>query len=78
MNTHSYLRAYMAGISVPTPLLLVALLLFSIARFVYNAPVPVELSVYRAKRLLKSFAYPLVVTFRHFLNLISFHSRPDP
>ena len=42
MNTHPYLRAYMAGISVPTPLLLVALTLFSIARFVYNVPVPVE------------------------------------
>jgi hypothetical protein len=32
----------MAGISVPTPLLLVALTLFSIARFVYNVPSPVE------------------------------------
>ena len=42
MNDHPYLRAYMAGISVPTPLLLVALTLFSIARFVYNIPVPVE------------------------------------
>ena len=42
MNAHPYLRAYMAGISVPTPLLLVALTLFSIARFVYNVPVPVE------------------------------------
>ena len=42
MNAHRYLRAYMAGISVPTPLLLVALTLFSIARFVYNVPVPVE------------------------------------
>jgi hypothetical protein len=42
MNTHPYLRAYMAGISVPTPLLLVALALFSITRFVYNVPVPVE------------------------------------
>jgi hypothetical protein len=42
MNNHPYLRAYMAGISVPTPLLLVALTLFSIARFVYNIPVPVE------------------------------------
>ena len=39
---HPYLRAYMAGISVPTPLLLVALTLFSIARFVYNVPIPVE------------------------------------
>ena len=39
---HPYLRAYMAGISVPTPLLLVALTLFSIVRFVYNVPIPVE------------------------------------
>jgi len=42
MNNHPYLRAYMAGISVPTPLLLVALTAFFIARFVYNIPVPVE------------------------------------
>ncbi len=42
MSNHPYLRAYMAGISVPTPLLLVALTLFFIARFVYNIPVPVE------------------------------------
>jgi hypothetical protein len=32
----------MSGISVPTPLLLVALTLFSIARFVYDVPIPVE------------------------------------
>ena len=42
MNNHPYLRAYMAGISVPTPFLLVALTSFSIARFVYNVPIPVE------------------------------------
>ena len=42
MNNHPHLRAYMAGISVPTPLLLVALTLFSIARFVYDVPIPVE------------------------------------
>jgi len=42
MNHHPYLRAYMAGISVPTPLLLVALTLFTVARFVYNIPIPVE------------------------------------
>jgi hypothetical protein len=42
MNNHLYLRAYMAGISVPTPLLLVALTLFSLARFVYDVPIPVE------------------------------------
>jgi hypothetical protein len=32
----------MAGITVPTPLLLVALTLFGVARFVYNVPIPVE------------------------------------
>ena len=42
MNNHPYLRAYMAGISVPTPLLLVALTAFAFARFVYNIPIPVE------------------------------------
>jgi hypothetical protein len=42
MNNHLYLRAYMAGISVPTPFLLVVLTLFTIARFVYNVPIPVE------------------------------------
>jgi hypothetical protein len=42
MNNHPYLRAYMAGISAPTPLLLVALTLFAIARFVYDVPIPVE------------------------------------
>jgi hypothetical protein len=42
MNSHPYLRAYMAGITVPTPLLIVALTLFSFARFVYNVPIPVE------------------------------------
>lgn len=42
MNTHRYVRAYMAGISVPTPLLLVALTVFLIGRFVYDVPVPIE------------------------------------
>ena len=42
MDSHPYLRAYMAGISVPTPLLLVALTLFSIGRFVCDVPSPVE------------------------------------
>jgi hypothetical protein len=42
MNNHPYLRGYMAGISVPTPLLLVALTLFSIARVAYNVSIPVE------------------------------------
>ena len=42
MSNHPYLRAYMAGISVPTPLLLIPLTAFFMARFVYNLPVPVE------------------------------------
>ncbi len=42
MNNHPYLRAYMAGIAAPTPLLLVALTLFFLARFVYDIPVPIE------------------------------------
>ena len=42
MNNHLYLRAYLAGISVPTPLLLIALTLFVLARFVCNIPIPVE------------------------------------
>jgi hypothetical protein len=39
---HPYLRAYMAGIVVPTALLLVALGVFSLARFVLRVPVPIE------------------------------------
>jgi hypothetical protein len=42
MNNHPYLRAYMAGISAPTPFLLVALIAFFMARFVYNIPLPIE------------------------------------
>ena len=45
MTNHRYLRAYMAGISVPTPLLLIPLTIFFIARFVYNFPVPVERAI---------------------------------
>ena len=45
MNSHPYVRAYMAGISVPTPLLLIPLTAFFVARFVYNIPVPVERAV---------------------------------
>lgn len=42
MNQHPYLRAYMAGISAPTPFLVVVLTLFGVARFRYNVPIPVE------------------------------------
>jgi len=42
MTQHRYLRAYMAGIAMPTLLLLVAMSAFTIARFVYDIPVPIE------------------------------------
>ena len=45
MNTHPYLRAYMAGIVVPTMLLLVAMSAFSVARFIYNVPIPIERAI---------------------------------
>jgi len=42
MNTHPYLRAYMAGITVPTMFTLFVLTVFSIARFGAGFEVPVE------------------------------------
>lgn len=39
---HRYLRAYMAGIVVPTAFLLVVMGVFSLARFVFHVPVPIE------------------------------------
>ena len=42
MNRHPYLRAYMAGIVVPTVLLLVMLTVFTIARCVYRVAIPIE------------------------------------
>ena len=42
MNQHPYLRAYMAGIAVPTAFLLIAMTAFTIARHVCNVPLPIE------------------------------------
>jgi hypothetical protein len=42
MNTHPYLRAYMAGIVVPTVVLLFLLTGFVVARLVYQIPAPIE------------------------------------
>ena len=39
---HPYLRAYMAGIVVPTAFLLVVMIVFTLARFVFDVPVPIE------------------------------------
>lgn len=42
MNKHRYLRAYLAGIAVPTPALLVAMTVYIVFRLIYHYPVPVE------------------------------------
>jgi hypothetical protein len=42
MNRHPYLRAYLAGICVPTIFLLVVATAFAFLRYVYSFPVPVE------------------------------------
>jgi len=42
MNTHPYLRAYMAGIVAPSVALLVALTLFIVTRLVLRLPIPIE------------------------------------
>jgi hypothetical protein len=45
MQTHPYLRAYMAGIFVPTLGLLAALTVFILTRLVFKVPVPLERSL---------------------------------
>ena len=42
MHRHPYLRAYLAGIALPTMLLLVAMSVFCVARFLYDVPIPIE------------------------------------
>jgi hypothetical protein len=42
MNQHIYLRAYMAGVVVPTVLLLVGVSAFMIARFMFPELAPIE------------------------------------
>lgn len=42
MNQHNYLRAYLAGIAVPTLVLLLGLTAFCIARYDYNFSAPLE------------------------------------
>ena len=45
MNTHPYLRAYMAGIVVPTIFVLGIFAFFCVARFGYNVEVPIERAI---------------------------------
>jgi hypothetical protein len=42
MNTHQYLRAYLAGVFVPTLVLPLLLTVFIVARIVLKVPVPIE------------------------------------
>ena len=42
MNTHPYLRAYMAGVVVPSLFLLVALSAFIVTRIVLRVDIPIE------------------------------------
>lgn len=42
MSKHLYLRAYLAGIALPTMLMLVVITVFFVARFVYNVPIAIE------------------------------------
>ena len=45
MNTHPYLRAYMAGSAAPTMMLLVVLSGFLIARYTFQIPIPIERAI---------------------------------
>ena len=42
MQSHIYLRAYMAGVTVPSVLVILMLAGFVVLRFGYNAPIPIE------------------------------------
>jgi hypothetical protein len=42
MNTHLYLRAYLAGIFIPTLVLPIMLTVFIVVRIVLQVPVPIE------------------------------------
>lgn len=42
MNKHTYLRAFMSGIVVPTLLLPIGVTVFAIARYVYDFSIPLE------------------------------------
>lgn len=42
MNKHAYVRAYLAGIAVPTVFLLVVMTAFIFLRYVCNIPTPIE------------------------------------
>jgi len=45
MNKHPLFRAYLAGIAVPTVFLLVGMAVYTLVRYVYNVPIPVERAI---------------------------------
>jgi len=45
MNTHPYLRAYLAGIFIPTLVLPIFLTVFIVVRIVLKVPVPIEQAI---------------------------------
>jgi hypothetical protein len=45
MNAHPYLRAYMAGITVPTMVLILVLSGFLLARYTFQLPIPIERAI---------------------------------
>lgn len=42
MNKHPYVRAYLAGIAVPTIFLLVVMSAYTVIRYVWAIPIPIE------------------------------------
>jgi hypothetical protein len=54
MKTHRYLRAYMAGIVVPTIFMAFGLAAFFITRYVFHVPIPIERVVIFPMALLPS------------------------
>jgi hypothetical protein len=42
MNKHPYLRAYLAGIAVPTVFLLLVMTGYTVIRYIYAVPLPIE------------------------------------
>ena len=42
MNKHPYLRAYLAGIAVPTAFLLIVMTGYTIVRYIYDIPISIE------------------------------------
>ena len=42
MNKHPFLRAYLAGIAIPTVVLLIAMTAFTTIRYVYDFPLAIE------------------------------------